>query len=121
MGYYTCFTIEYDGEEADIKKVEEDFKALYKEWNEGYLDELIDTGSSERKWYEWEDDMRKVAKNNPNVLIILHGNGEESDDIWQARAKGDEYEFQSFCLPPFQNPNLFTEDEKKVINQLSNK
>lgn len=121
MGYYTCFTIEYEGDEADIKKVEDDFKALYKQYNEGYLDELIDTGSSERKWYEWEDDMRKVAKKNPNVLIILHGNGEESDDIWQARAKGKEFECQSFRLPPFENANLFTEDEKTVINQLSNK
>ena len=118
MGYYTCFTIDYEGEEADIKKVEEDFKALY---CEGYLDELIDTGTSERKWYEWEKDMRKVAKKNHNVLIILHGSGEESDDIWQARAKGNEYEFQSFCLPPFENANLLTEDEKTVINQLSNK
>ena len=121
MGYYTCFTIEYEGDDADIKKVEEDFKALYRGWNEGYLDELIDTRTSERKWYEWDSDLKKVAEKNPEVLIILHGNGEESDDIWQARAKGKEYEFQSFRLPPFKNPNLFTEDEKIVINQLSNK
>lgn len=117
MGYYTCFAIEFEGDEQEVNKAKDDFKHLYN----GYLEELIDLGDAELKWYEWEKDMKKVAKENTNVLIILHGNGEESDDIWQARAKGDEYEFQSFCIPPFENPNLFTEDEKKVINQLSNK
>ena len=116
MGHYTSFCIEYEGSTEDVKKVENDFKALYGDG--GYLNELIDTGISEMKWYDWEFDMKKVAKKNPNVLIILHGDGEESDDIWQARAKGKEFEFKSFMIPPFENPNLFKQEEKAIFNQI---
>lgn len=36
------------------------------------------------KWYEYEKDMRKLSEEIKNVLFTLHGEGEESGDIWNA-------------------------------------
>jgi len=38
---------------------------------------------SEGKWYEYKDDMLEVSRAFPGILITLHGQGEEWDDIWQ--------------------------------------
>lgn len=36
------------------------------------------------KWYEHEADMRKMSEEIKQVLFTLHGEGEESGDIWTA-------------------------------------
>jgi hypothetical protein len=36
------------------------------------------------KWYEHDEDMRKVSKLLPEILFTLSGEGEENDDIWRA-------------------------------------
>lgn len=36
------------------------------------------------KWYEHETDMRKMSEDIKHVLFTLHGEGEESGDIWTA-------------------------------------
>ena len=51
----------------------------YEGWfdvNEGYI--YIDA-----KWYEYDDNMIEVSKNNKDVLFIVDGDGEESGDIWR--------------------------------------
>lgn len=35
------------------------------------------------KWYEFDDNMKQIAKMYPDVLFRLRGDGEESGDIWQ--------------------------------------
>ena len=109
MGYYTMFELSMEGEKEKVEKAESDFKKLYKK---GYLDTLVNCGYDELKWYDWETDVQKVARKNPDVLIILYGDGDSCDDNWQMRAKGKEYEIVQRCFPPFENPNLRTEDEK---------
>lgn len=43
----------------------------------------VDLGSSDRvKWYEHEDDMIALSKEFPEVIFCLHGEGEESGDLW---------------------------------------
>lgn len=34
------------------------------------------------KWYDHERDMLEISRKYPDVLLILHGTGEEHDDIW---------------------------------------
>lgn len=34
------------------------------------------------KWYEHEEDMKRISRQFPNVLFTLHGSGEESGDVW---------------------------------------
>ena len=109
MGYITYFTLEMYGPDDKIKKAGEDIKALS---SEGYLNELVDYGSMDLKWYDWKEDIDKVAKANPDVLIILDGDGEESDDLWQYRVKGAVSEYHAFVLPPFTKPELLLNEEK---------
>lgn len=40
----------------------------------------------EIKWYSCHKDMVKVSKMLPDQLITVHGEGEESRDIWSAYA-----------------------------------
>ena len=110
MGYLTYFHLKMEGSEGAIEKaksdlltIDEDFDIL---WEEGEL----------FKWYEWLDDMTLIASRNPEVLFILDGDGEESDDLWQWRGKGNETEFHNWSIPPFENKNLFTEHEKQNNN-----
>lgn len=109
MGYITYFTLRMFGPDEKIKKAENDIKALS---SEGWLDELVDDGCSELKWYDWKTDIDNVAKANPDVLIILYGDGEDSDDLWQYRVKGDIKEYRSFYMPPFTTPELLLNEEK---------
>lgn len=77
MGYYTDFNFENNPDEVieEINKIS------------GYGDEPETTEYYERKWYSWEEDMRKVSKKFPDVIIHLEGNGEEQGDQWKAYFK----------------------------------
>ena len=109
MGYYTYFSLSYHGSPEDEKsiqefRVEDDDKEFSNPWYiNGILDECAD---HDYKWYDWEKDMRILASKFPNVLFILNGNGEELDDIWEFRIKGDISEFHCMVMPPFTTPEL---------------
>ena len=38
--------------------------------------------SSEMKWYHYREDMLEVSKMFPDIMFILHGEGEDHDDMW---------------------------------------
>lgn len=42
------------------------------------------TGKDECKWYDWKENMQAMSKVFPDVLFKLHGEGEETGDIWDA-------------------------------------
>lgn len=49
----------------------------------GYpLREALDQETDSWKWYEYERDMLKLSSQHPGVLFTLHGDGEESGDLW---------------------------------------
>ena len=108
MGYITYFSLRMFGPDDKVEKAGEDIKALS---SDGSFDELVDYEYSELKWYDWQNDIDKVAKANPDVLIILDGDGEESDDLWQYRAKGDKTEYHAFMISPFTTPELLLKEE----------
>lgn len=43
------------------------------------------------KWYSQDADMWKLSVQFPDILFLLHGDGEDSDDVW------DEY-WQNGCM-----------------------
>lgn len=104
MGYYTSFFLNLHGEQEEIKKFESD---LYEEsGRDTDIKELIETGTVYAKLYKLKDHINAVAPKHPGVLVVLERDGEESDDLWEARWKGNEFESQSAIIPPFENKNL---------------
>lgn len=119
MGYYTSFSLEMHG---DLEKIEAAEKDLLEEsrYADGTLDpeikELVETGGVYGKLYELDGYLDAVAHRNPDVLIILTGDGEDSDDLWETRWKGDKTETQRAEIPPFKTKELLTEAEKESNN-----
>lgn len=114
MGYYTAYGLHITpdkGHEDEVKKFEKEL-IKYSE-NDPEVKELVKTGGCYGKLYDIEDWIGEVAKKYPNLLVILGGDGEDSDDLWETRWKGGEVEMQKAVIPPFTNPNLLTEYEKK--------
>lgn len=112
MGYYTYFSLSYHGSPEDEKsiqefRVEDDDKEFSNPWYiNGILDECADHDYNEYKWYDWEKDMKVLASRFPNVLFILDGDGEESDDRWEYRIRGNVWEHHYVEMPPFTKPEL---------------
>lgn len=119
MGYYTYFSLDIKGDPEEVEKVQNfhvpdnDTEFSDPFYINGILDETED---HDYKWYDWEKDMKKLARKFPNVLFILDGDGEESNDNWQFRIKGNICEHHYVELPPFTTPELLTEREKQNNN-----
>ena len=39
------------------------------------------------KWYECIEDMKTVSAQFPDIIIKIHGEGEDNDDLWNAYFK----------------------------------
>lgn len=119
MGYYTCYNIAFEGDEKEIEAFKKNLLDLSKD-DDGYvapdLEELLNYSCCEAKLYDLTEWIDAVAPKYPNVLVFLDGDGEESDDNWEARWKGNLYERQNAIIPPFQTPELFSEYERKHNN-----
>lgn len=104
MGYYTYFTIEEISGENE-KKLLEDFDLLQTEY--GPLNEMFDEipgyAHDAMKWYACHDDMKRISKEYPNTLIIMRGNGEETEDVWQAYYRNGQHEI-SYVKFEFDDP-----------------
>jgi len=116
MGYYTYYTLTMQGNDADVNAAEADLldASRCEDGEPEYgMEELIKYGGVEAKLYDIEEYFNKVAPKHPNVLMILNGDGEESDDMWESRWKGNDFECHNAIIPPFTNPNLLTDYEKQ--------
>lgn len=119
MGYYTYFSLSLIGDKEDIDEVTQAALSLDSDddslcYNEG-IKELVTTGGIDAKWYSFENDFIPFARKFPKVLFIVDGSGEETDDIWQWRIKGELDEYHQVEMPPFNTSELLTETEKNKI------
>ena len=73
MGYYTNYKFSNLSSGITEDEIEEE---LYK--INGYNNHF-----AEHKWYEHEDDLKKVSLKFPDAIIVVDGVGEEPDDIWR--------------------------------------
>ena len=104
MGYYTAYGLNMFGDPEKVKAAEHDLLEISKDKNgkyDGDVRELIDIGGCYAKLYDLPEWIAKIASNHPDVLIVLSGDGEESDDLWEERWKGDKEEFHKTESPPF--------------------
>lgn len=75
MGYTTFYELEA------LPNLPDNFPTMFEEittYNFGNLsNDCI-------KWYDHDEDMCKLSAMYPNHMFILTGDGEDSDDYWQA-------------------------------------
>ena len=104
MGYYTDYNLTAHG--ASEKQLTEMNKIIIQEWG---LEKWGDGWWCNAKWYDHDDDMIGLSNLYPDVLFILEGNGEESDDIWITYYKGGKHQYcpASIIFPEY--------DESKLI------
>ena len=101
MGYYTDYSLEV----KNLKNREE-FDSLVESLKEieiiGYaLDEgtyydseqyAYFSCSESARWYEHDDDMRRISRKLPHVTFMLEGDGEDSEDKWRTYYKDGDWE-----------------------------
>jgi hypothetical protein len=81
LGYYTTYKLECPaaGRElgweiaAEMERYETDY---------GKLSSFVGGYGESIKWYDHESDIKAFSKRFPDVVFTLHGEGEESGDIW---------------------------------------
>lgn len=101
MGYYTQYTlyihanpeVQLLDEKANEKAAEVINKFFNDEENFGYAGCFDDESDGEHfmwrssetiKWYDCDEDMKKLSLMVPDVVLLLEGNGEEETDIWKS-------------------------------------
>jgi len=86
MGYYTNFDVETDGKvplEDVIKFIDENAGLLFSDDYD--ISSMFENGDSDDQWmwYDHEEVMKIISKKFPELLITLHGEGEENSDMWK--------------------------------------
>lgn len=58
------------------------------------------------KWCEHDNDMLEISKQVPNILFRLHGEGDESEDIWDCYYLNGKTQYckAEITIPPY-DPN----------------
>lgn len=95
MGYYTDYELsasyyktDNNGTRTEVVSIPElVLGCLEKEIDKMNIFEggsISDTLWASAKWYDWEEDMLLLSKRFPDVLFYLHGDGENSTDLWDA-------------------------------------
>lgn len=90
MGYYTNYTLNTNTSEDKEREIAlwmidnleyfDHNKRSYVERSYYPLQALL--GEDSMKWYEHQNDMRKVAGAFPDVKFELYGEGEDREDTW---------------------------------------
>lgn len=97
MGYYTYYEVSFKNEPKTseyAKKLAEINPEYFGQSYHGFGYETLEgmiSGDS-MKWYDHDRDMMKLSKAFPDELFILHGEGEENGDLWNAYYKDGKME-----------------------------
>lgn len=90
MGYYTYYTLHTNSTDAKEKEIAlwmvdnldyfNHTDRAYVERSNYPLEAVISSDSM--KWYDHQDDMKRVAAAFPDVKFELYGEGEDREDTW---------------------------------------
>ena len=111
MGYYTSYSLAIEGEKKLVKQFEKDL--LEKSGLASEVEDLIHDGYVWAKLYDISEWITELAPKYPELLIMLSGDGEDSDDLWEERWCAGEHELQQATIPPFTKYCLLTKAEKE--------
>ena len=89
MGYYSDFKLEIEGDESEISKIKESMKSVvdnndcksdlgFYEAATAYI-EGDDKDST--KWYDYQEDLKRISEDYPTLLFKLYREGEECRDL----------------------------------------
>ncbi len=112
MGYYTHFDLIMHPEQDTARELEIMRVIASKIYEEDPANISDNTASwclgDELKWYDHHDHMVEVSKQFPDIIFVLYGEGEESDDIWQEYFANGEYEeiYAEIVYPEPTNPKF---------------
>lgn len=84
--YYTCYVIDEDsyGKEKIKQAANRLAEILYGEKPSKEVQDFeFICENGEMKWYEYEDNMKKLSKEFPDMVFELSGNGEDEEDFWK--------------------------------------
>lgn len=115
MGYYTSYNLNTYGSDEDKEKFEKKLLEISDEDSD--VRELLTYGGVNAKLYDLEAWIQEIVRDIPNLLVVLSGDGDDSDDQWEMRWKGEAFEEHRAVMPPFQNPELFIFFEKEQLNK----
>jgi hypothetical protein len=90
MGYYTNFQLTVFEGTADMDAVRialGHVMGLPSEESPFENDGDCITTADSLKWYDHDDDCAEMSTQFPNVVFKLHGEGEETGDLWDAYYK----------------------------------
>lgn len=110
MGYYTDYNLSVFQYPENIfwenlpweklnAAVDDIDGGIFEKWTQGEW-------NCNAKWYSQDADMWKLSVQFPDILFLLHGDGDEADDVW------DEY-WQNGCMqhchmkiPPYKESEM---------------
>lgn len=80
MGYYTAYSLDVSG--ASIEQMDRIVDFLSKRKIIGYaLNDNLECYDTV-KWYDHNTDMLELSIEIPDLLFCLHGEGEDTEDLW---------------------------------------
>lgn len=96
MGYYTYYDLEMHPAQTE-DRWNEIRRAILAEIYECAPADVTDAEvecflQDSLKWYNYEADMREISLEYPDIVFVLHGEGEEAGDVWKAYFKNGESE-----------------------------
>lgn len=107
MGYYTAFTliVREDGEQYDSAEFSPELVEALNEFFEQVNEDQAYTNS---KWYDFESDMRVLSEKFPSLLFVVHGEGEESADLWDCYVQNGKLQMcqAKITYPPYDKERM---------------
>jgi hypothetical protein len=112
MGYYTHFDLIMHPKQDTVRELEI-MRVIASKIDKKDPADISDDDakwclSDHLKWYDHHDHMVEVSKQFPDIIFVLCGEGEESDDIWQEYFTNGEYEeiYAEIVYPKPTNPKF---------------
>lgn len=107
MGYLTSYSLGTHNSYKDISEILADIPDGEFEYLRYAVDEYGDMGQS-CKWYEHDNDMKRLSLLHPDVIFELCGEGEEQGDSWKAYYKNGKTQRckAKITYPPFDENKL---------------
>jgi hypothetical protein len=131
MGYYTNFTLTIHEGTADLQVVKNALDSIMEFPGDESLFDIEDldvhggitvgtiiTGDSV-KWYDHDQECSDMSKQFPGVVFKLHGDGEETGDMWDAYYKDGKCQIcrATFVFPPYDPTKLKSVQQAQTEDQ----